>query len=139
MKDKTFVALSGLFFLVFVIGIGALTLNKPLSNILSAKNVAPSPLKSFGVVFPQTANLGSPAKVSIYIRGVDGSILANKTVKLSGVPAITIAPSDTSVTNEIGQAQFSVTVQTAGKVILKAVETSSNTEVINIPSIEFVQ
>lgn len=140
MKDKTFVALSGLFFLVFVIGIGAVTLNRPLSNILRAKNVVPSPLKSFAVAFPQIITVGKTSKISVYIRGVDGNILPNKTVKLSAEPAsVSIEPADTNSTNDIGQAEFSISSQTTGKVKLKAVEVASNTEIINIPSVEFVQ
>lgn len=148
MKDKTFTALSGIFFLLFVIGIGAVTLNQPLSTMLKARNVAPSPLKSFGVVFPQVSTLSSAAgtskpakvKVSIYIRGVDGSILENRNVKLASDPNIvTIEPSDTQVTNSIGQAEFTISSETQGKIKLKAWDTSTNTEVINIPSVEFVQ
>lgn len=141
MKDKTFTALSGIFFLLFVIGIGAVTLNKPLSTMLRAKNVAPSPLKSFGVVFPQIATAGNTnVKVSIYIRGVDGSILENRNVRLSAEPAtVTIAPSDTQITNNIGQAEFTVSAQTEGKIKLKAQETSTNTDIINIPTVEFVK
>lgn len=141
MKDKTFAALSGIFFLLFVIGVGAVALNQPLSFMLRAKNVAPSPLKSFGVVFPQIASSGNRnVKVSIYIRGVDGSILANRNVKLTGDPEIIkIAPSETQVTNEIGQAEFTITSDTIGKVKLIAQETSTNTDIINIPTVEFVQ
>src|SRR3990167_4936296 len=143
MKDKTFTALSGIFFLLFVIGIGAVTLDQPLSNILRAKNVVPSPLKSFGMAYPQIGTIGNPAtgqlptkvKVSIYIRGVDGSILSNRNVKLSANPSvIAIEPSDTQQTNDIGQAQFTISSPTAGKFKLKAEETTSKTEVINIPS-----
>ena len=141
MKDKTFTALSGIFFLLFIIGVGAVTLNEPISTMLRAKNVAPSPLKSFGVVFPQIASTGrSNVKVSVYIRGVDGSILANRSVKLSAEPAVvTIAPSDSAITNEIGQAEFTLTSDSTGKIKLKAQETTSNTDIINIPSVEFVQ
>ena len=148
MKDKTFVALSGIFFLLFVIGIGAVTLNKPISTMLRAKNVASSPLKSFGMIFPQIASVGDPAKgikpadvkVSIYIRGVDGSILPNRSVKLAADPAnVSIEPADVQVTNDIGQAQFTISSQVVGKVKLIARETTSNTEIINIPTVEFVK
>ncbi|OGG00726.1 hypothetical protein A2153_00350 [Candidatus Gottesmanbacteria bacterium RBG_16_38_7b] len=148
MKDKTFVALSLLFFLLFFIAIGALTINIPVTNILRAKNVAPSPLKSFGVAFPQIASVGdetkgqSPAKIkiSIYIRGVDGSILANRSVQLSSEPAqILIEPPSTVTTNSIGQAQFTVSSKIQGKYKLIARETTSNIEVVNIPTVEFIQ
>ncbi|OGG03152.1 hypothetical protein A2W14_03560 [Candidatus Gottesmanbacteria bacterium RBG_16_37_8] len=147
MKDKTFITLSGIFFLLFFIGIGALTLNKPVSNILRAKNVVPSPLKSFAVVFPQIASVGdksqgkepSKIKISVYIRGVDGSILPSKSVKLSADPPnIIIEPSDTQLTNNIGQAQFSISSQIQGKIKLIAKELASNIEVVNIPTVEFV-
>lgn len=141
IKDKTFTALSGIFFLLFVIGIGAVTLNKPLSTMLRAKDVKPSPLKSFGVVFPQIATIGTTqVKVSVYVRGVDGAILPKKNIKLTSDPAvISVAPSDTQVTNDIGQAQFTVSSQTEGKIKLIAQETTSNTQIINIPTVEFVK
>lgn len=148
MKDKTFVALSGIFFLLFFIGIGAVTLNKPINSLLRAKNVSPSPLKSFGVVFPQVGKAGSetgttkPAKirVNIVIRDVDGSLLSNRSVKLSAdLPSILITPSDTQMTNEIGSAEFFITATSPGKAILTAVDTVSNTVVGNIPSVEFTQ
>ena len=147
MKDKTFIALSALFFLLFFIGIGAFTLNQPLSSILTATNVAPSPLKSFAVVFPQIVSISDisridPAKikVSVYIRGVDGSILPNRTVKLSADPPIVnIMPSDTSDTNTIGQAEFFVSSRETGKIKLIAKEVSSNIDIVNIPSVEFVE
>ena|SRR3989338_9263517 len=148
MKDKTFIALSTLFFLLFVISIGAVTFNKPLSFILRAKNVAPSALKSFAIAFPQIASIGdqtkgnppSKIKVSVYIRGVDGSILANRRVRLSSdPPIILIEPSDTLTTNSMGQAQFTISSSAQGKVQLKARETTSNIDVVNIPTVEFVQ
>ena len=149
MKDKTFVTLSAIFFLLFVIGIGAVTLNQPITTMLRARNVAPSPLKSFGMIYPQIASIGDPAigqkptdvKVSIYIRGVDGSILPNRNVKLTADPSSTVSikPGDVQVTNDIGQAQFTVSSTFLGKVKLIAQETSTNTEIINIPTVEFVQ
>ena len=148
MKDKTFIALSGIFFLLFFIGIGALTLNTPLSNILKAKNIAPSPHKSFAVAFPQIASIGDPLKnrdpvkikVSVYIRGVDGSILSNRTVKLAAEPPIvSIEPSDTQTTNDIGQAQFYVSSHQEDQVKLMAKELTSNIDIINIPTVEFVK
>ena len=148
MKDKTFITLTGLFFLLFVIGIGAITLDKPLSSILRAKNVAPSQFKSFGMAYPQIASVGNiskgqkptDVKVSIYIRGIDGSILTNKSVKITVDPSIVnIEPSDTQVTNDIGQAQFTITSQVEGKVKIKAHETTSNIDIMNIPTVEFIK
>lgn len=148
MKDKTFVALSSLFFLIFFIGIASVTLNKPLSNILKAKDVAPSPLKSFGVVFPQIGvagdinnpNSSTKVKVSVYIRGIDGSILPNRAVKLAAdMPSISIIPSDTQMTNNIGQAEFFITSNQTGKAKLTATDVSSNISVVNIPTVEFTR
>jgi hypothetical protein len=148
MKDKTFAALSGIFFLLFFIGIGAVTLNKPITTLLHAKNVNPSPLKSFGVVFPQVGKAGSetgtskPTKirVNVFIRDVSGAVLSNRSVKLSSdLPAVTITPSDTQMTNNIGSAEFFITAASPGKTLLTAVDTESNTVVKNIPSVEFTQ
>jgi hypothetical protein len=144
MKDKTFLALSALFFIVFIIGVSTVALNSsPFSNILKAKDVTPSPLKSFGVVFPQVAPAGvnsAKVKVSVYIRGVDGSILPNRNVKLQAdMPEVVIEPSDTAVTNNIGQAEFMIKSNTAGTAKLLAKETGSNIEIVNIPTVEFTQ
>ena len=147
MKDKTFMALSSLFFLLFFVAVGSITLNRPLSGILKAKNVAPSPLKSFAVVFPQVAKIsdsrggnGTKIKVSVYIRGVDGSILPNRTVKLTADnPSVSIEPADSMQTNDIGQAEFLVASQEAGKTKVTATEVATNTQVINIPTIEFIK
>lgn len=147
MKDKTFIALSGIFFLLFFMAVAALTLNKPLSSILKAKNTAPSPLKSFGVAFPQVGNIGNSStgeqatkiRVSVYIRGVDGSILDNRNVQLSAQPSIvTIEPANTAVTNNIGQAEFYISSHQAGKIKLTATELASKITINNIPTVEFV-
>lgn len=148
MKDKKFITLSALFFLIFIAGIGILIIEKPASNLLRAKNEAPSPLKSFAVVFPQvgvvtipgSTNKGTQIKVSVYMRDVNGSVLADRTVKLSSsLPSVIISPSDTQVTNNIGQAQFTITSASSGKATLTATDVSSNTSVVNIPTAEFTQ
>ena len=141
MKDKTFIVLSATFFLLFAIATATLTLNNPLSQILRAKDVAPSPLKSFGVVFPQVGVSGATKiKVSIYIRDVNGGLLPNRAVKLSSdSEVVSITPSDTQNTNSIGQAEFFITSSESGKVNINAIDVATNTNVVNIPSVEFTQ
>ncbi|MCJ7739810.1 Ig-like domain-containing protein [Candidatus Microgenomates bacterium] len=148
MKDKTFVTLAVLFFLLFLTGIAALTLNTPLSGILRARNVTPSPLKSFGVVFPQVGNAGienSPKKptsirVSVYIRDVNGSVIPGRVVKLAASSSdVTIKPSDTQTTDKIGQAQFTVTSPVKGIVKFTATDTESNTVISNIPTAQIIE
>ena len=141
MKDKTFIVLSATFFLLFAIGTATLTLNNPLSQILRAKDVAPSPLKSFGVVFPQVGVSGTTKiKVSIYIRDVNGGLLPNRAVKLSSDSEfVSITPSDTQNTNSIGQAEFFITSTGTGKIKIAATDVATNTSVVNIPSVEFTQ
>lgn len=149
MKDKTFVTLAGLFFLIFFGGVIAVTLEKPTLNFLTrASTVNPSPFKSFAVVFPQVgvaANAQSgkeptKIKVSVYIRDVNGTVLPNRTVKLATLSAsVNITPSDTQSTNTIGQAQFFITANTPGTVNLTVTDVASNTTVVNVPSVEFTK
>lgn len=138
MKDKAFLSLSVLFFFIFFAGIAILTLEKPTSLLLRAKDENPSPLKSFAVAFPQVGPTGSQIKVSVYMRDINGGILAGRPVKLSSDnPTITITPADTQNTNNIGMAEFFLTGSTAGKIQLTAVDVKSNTAIVNIPSVEF--
>lgn len=140
MKDKKFIALASVFFLLFFAAIVTTTLNKPLSNLLRAKNVNPSPLKSFAVVFPQTSTVGNKIKVSVYIRDVNGAVLPNRSVTMSSsLSSVSFAPSDTQLTNELGMAQFSMSSTTAGKIQLTAVDAETKTSVVNIPTAEFTQ
>ncbi len=140
MKDKTFVTLAGLFFLLFIIGIAALTLNQPLSGILRARNVTPSPLKSFGVVFPQVGSAGTGIRVSVYVRDVNGSVIPNRLVKLAASSSdVIIKPSDTQTTDNIGQAQFTVTSPVKGIVKFTATDTESNTVISNIPTAQIIE
>jgi hypothetical protein len=146
MKDKTFVILLVLFFLIFLTGIMAVTLDKPLSNLLKAANVAPSTDKSFGAVFPQVGTIGeengpkkpTKIKVSVYMRDASGGVLSGRKVKLSPSPSdVTIDPSDTQNTNNIGQAEFFITSKKPGIIKFIATDTSTNIAISNIPSAEF--
>lgn len=129
-----------MFFLLFFMGVGVIAFNEPLSNLIRAKDVSPSPLKSFGVVFPQVAKTGEKVKVSIYIRDVSGNVLSNRSIKLAAAAgSIQVSPSDTLATNNIGQAEFSITTADEGTVKLTASDMGSNTTVINIPTVEFTQ
>jgi len=119
MKDKAFLNLSILFFIIFFAGIAIITLDKPTSQLLRAANVEPSPLKSFAVVFPQTGKVadiqnpdsGTKIKAVITIRDVQGNALPNRTVKLSSNLAGTlINPSDTQTTSDIGQATYFIKI-----------------------------
>src|SRR3989344_1808668 len=140
MKDKAFITLAVMFFLIFFMGVGIVAFNEPLSNMIRAKDEKPSADKSFGVVFPQVAKTGDKVKVSIYIRDVSGNVLANRSIKLAAVQGtVQVAPSDTLATNDIGQAEFSITTSNPGTVKLAASDLSSNTQVNNIPTIEFSQ
>ncbi len=125
-----------------------MVLDKPTSQILRAKNVNPSPLKSFVVIFPQvgvagvegTEPLPTKIKVSVFIRDVNGSVLSGRSVRLSSaVTGINITPSDTQTTDNIGQAQFFITSAAAGKVQLSVVDVGSNTSIVNIPTVEFTE
>lgn len=147
MKDKKFLALSSLFFLLFMVGMATITLNKPLSGLLRAKNVAPSALKSFIIAFPQKGSAGvegsqppTKIKVSVYVRDVNGSVLPGRSVKMAAsLPSVVIAPSDTQTTNELGMAQFFITAKAPGKTTLTATDVVNNTTITNAPTIEFTE
>lgn len=147
MKDKKFAALSLLFFLLFFAGIVTVAIQKPTSQILRAKNVNPSPLKSFIIVFPQIGTAGNEnsdkkptqIKVSVYIRDESGSVLSGRSVQLTTSPAVTTKPADTVSTDNIGMAQFFISSSQKGTVKLTATDVASNTTVANSPTVEFTE
>ncbi len=147
MKDKKFAALSLLFFLLFFAGIVTVALQKPTNQVLRAKNVNPSPLKSFIIVFPQIGTAGnensdkkpSQIKVSVYIRDESGSVLPGRSVQLTTSPAVTTKPADTVATDNLGMAQFYISASEKGTVKLTATDLSSNTAVANSPTVDFTE
>jgi hypothetical protein len=147
VKDKKFLALSSFFFLLFAAAMSTILISQPTSQVLRAKNVAPSPLKSFGVVFPQVGAVkkenketASKIKVSVFVRDVNGSVLSGRTIKLAASPStLDITPADTQTTDNIGQAQFFVTSTTPGQIKLEALDVGSNTKIVNIPTVEFTE
>jgi len=148
VKDKKFLALSSVFFLLFLVAMATATLNQPISRFLRAKNVAPSPLRSFVVVFPQVGTAGTEGsdsnptkiKVSVYMRDVNGMALPNRGVKISStLDGVSFSPSDTQTTNEFGMAQFFLTSTSAGKTQLSVADIETNTSVVNIPTVEFTK
>lgn len=148
MKDKKFLALSSLFFLLFFAMIGFASLDQPISGILRAKNSTMSPLKSFAVVFPQMGVAGqenseTPAtkvKISVYIRDVTGESMPGRSVKLAADAAgVNIVPADSQNTDELGMAQFFLTSTSPGKIKLTATDLTSGTPIANIPTVEFTQ
>ena len=149
MKDKAFMSLVGVFFILFVAGICVIVMNNPISNVLRAKNSVLSPQKSFVIVYPQVSGIASDAnsaktpikiKVSVYLRDVNGNIVPNRPVKISTNPSSTIiSPSDTASTNEIGMAEFSVSSMVPGEFALNATDIESNMSISNIPTLEFTE
>lgn len=152
MKDRTFITLSVLFFILFFLGIVLVSFGNPILNTIRAVNVTPSPLKSFAVVFPQIANIQDSGgtstgdthakniKVTVVIRDENGDFLANRLVKLtSDLSAVTIAPNDSQSTNNNGQAVFYLTSSVPGTVQLKAVDVNSDIQIANIPSVDFTR
>jgi hypothetical protein len=149
MKDKAFLTLTGLFFVVLFAGIAVISLEKPTSNILRASNKNPSPQRSLIVVFPQVGTIGddtsekkpSKIKVVVTIRDIDGSILSNRTIKLSSsMPNVKITPADTQTTDiETNQATFYLSSAEAGTAKLKITDVASNLDLINVPTVEFTE
>lgn len=141
MKDKKFLTLTSMFFLLFAAAMTTILFNKPTSQILRAKNSVPSPLKSFVIIFPQLGVAGTTKlKVSVFMRDVSGNVLADRSVKLTSNPSnLNITPSDTMNTDNIGQAQFFITSETAGKVTLAVTDVASNTSISSVPTVEFTQ
>lgn len=147
MKDRKFVALASFFFLLFFAGIAVVALQKPTSQILRAKNVNPSPLKSFIIVYPQMGVAGqensdkkpTQIKVSVFIRDEGGSVLTGRSVQLATSPTTNIKPADTISTDNLGMAQFFISAASPGTVKLTATDIASNTTVSNSPTVEFTQ
>lgn len=147
MKDKKFAALSLLFFLLFFAGIVTVAIQKPTNQILRAKSVNPSPLKSFIIVFPQIGTIGTETgdknppqiKVSVYIRDESGSVLPGRSVQLTTSPAVNIKPADTVSTDSLGMAQFFLSSSEKGTVKLTATDISSNTTIANSPTVDFTE
>lgn len=148
MRDRIFIGLSGLFFLLFFALVGTVTLERPLTNILRARTVAPSPLKSFVAAFPQTTGIDHgetgekpvPIKLSVYIRDVAGDSLPNREVKLvASLADVSVVPGETQTTNETGLAQFFLTSRRAGTVTLTVTDVQSNIAIVNVPTVEFTE
>ncbi|MBI4066830.1 Ig-like domain-containing protein [Candidatus Gottesmanbacteria bacterium] len=146
MNDKKFIALSSIFFLMFIFGMGTLFVQEPISNYLRATTAQVSSEKSFITAIPQIGKTeGSisetkPAqiKVNVYIRTDSGDLLAQKTVKLStDLTSVNISPSDTQDTNKDGKAEFILTSTTPGVAQLTAQELTSGKTISNSLSVEF--
>lgn len=137
MKDKKFLFLAGLFFLIFLIGIGIVTLRGPTSSFLKAKNTLPSSEKSFAIIFPQ---VGRKIKVTVTMRDADGNAIAGREVKVSAsLPEAAIAPTDTQTTDEKGQSYYTITSDTPGKATLEIIDVGANIILTNVPSVEFTE
>lgn len=147
MKDKKFLALASFFFLLFFAGIATVALQQPTSQVLRAKNVNPSSLKSFIIVFPQIGVIESEAstktptqiKVSVYVRDESGSVLPGRTVQLTTEPSVSVKPADTVSTDKLGMAQFLLTSTQKGTVKIFAKDIDSQTIISNSPTIEFTE
>lgn len=142
MKDKKFLALSILFFLLFFVMIAIASVDQQSKGFFTkAKNSNLSPLKSFVIVFPQVGVVNSTkVKVTVYLRDTNGSSMANRSVKLaSSQEGVNISPGDTQNTNDLGMAQFNITSSSPGQVQLTATDLNSNTPVANIPTVQFTQ
>lgn len=140
MKDKTFLTLAGLFFLLFFGGIATIAIQSPSSTILRAKNTNPSALKSFVVIFPQVGSVGSKLKVTVSMRDVNGAVLPSRSISVSSsLPTLIVEPSNTQTTDDHGQAQFFISSPVAGTATLTVSDVGSNIAIVNIPSVEFTQ
>lgn len=142
MKDKKFLALSSIFFLLFFVAMTVLTLNKPASTILRASTATVAPAKSFATAFPYTGVAGTTkVKFNVYLRDVNGAVFKNRSVKVTASSQdVTISPKDTLNTNdEAGMAQFFITSSSPGLIQLTVVDVQSNTSILNVPSVEFTK
>lgn len=140
MKDKKFLALSSVFFLLFLVAMISLSFdNKSASRLLRATNVLPSPLKSFVIVYPQVSSVGGEKiKVTVYLRDVNSNVLPDRTIQLLGSPnVIQISPDESQITNDLGMAQFDISSSTPGKVQIIASDVATSTTITNSPSVEF--
>ena len=155
MKEKKFIILTGFFFLVFVLGVGVLTLEQPLSRFLRASNVTPpSPKKSIILVTsPSRVAVNNPVNILVTVRGEDTKVLpAGRRVRLfaymNGDPnpsTVTITPNkavsdqpNTGETEDVG-AKFTITSSATGIVTLRVTDiTDKEINLGNNPTVEFV-
>lgn len=149
MKDKTFIILSGLFFLLFFGGVIAVALGGPITGLfIRATDAIPSPVKSFAIIFPQVGvvsdeSSGNPStklKVTVYLRDENGTLIPNRAVKISSdSKAVSFTPGEVQNTNSIGQAQFFMTSSLPGQFELSITDVKANIPVANVPTVEFTQ
>ena len=139
MKDKKFLILSSIFFLLFILGMVNLTLDKPTSQILRASNATPSPLKSFVTVNPQMTHVfDGKIQITVYLRDANTNVLPNRNIQLAFVPnTIDITPSEALNTDNLGMAKFEISSKYPGKVQITATDLASGISVANIPGVEF--
>lgn len=156
MKDKIFTTLSGLFFLIFFVGVTAVALENPLrSGFIRAKNAVPHPIKSAVFIFPQIGKIGAegntkkPDKITISILLRDASAnpipnfetkLAAKLTQEAPPDVLTITPNETK-TNDNGIALFTVTSKKSGKAEFTVIDLKTNTpiDIQSIPTVEFIE
>lgn len=147
MKDKTFISLSVLFFILFFLGIALVGFEKPLLNTIFALNENPDTGKCFGVIFPFSGTAGdenSPTRptkirVTVVIRDKNNKFLSNRPIRLvPDLSSVTVSPTDTQNTAN-GQAVFEISSSRAGTVHLKAIDLNSKAVIEKIPSAEFTE
>lgn len=156
MKDKTFSTLSGLFFLIFFVGVTAVALEQPLrSQFIRAKDAIPHPVKSAVFISPQIGKIGdegTPVKpqkitVSVFLRDASSQAISGTKVELAvklepeaPTNAVTIAPGK-STTDENGLAKFTVTSKKSGKAQFTVMNLEKNTpvDIQSIPTVEFIE
>lgn len=148
MKDKAFLTLIGVFFVVLIAGFAIITIDQPTSSITNASTAKPHPLKSFVVAYPQVGVAGDenstkkPTKLKVTVTLLDASnnIIPNRQVRLTAdLGSVIITPSDTIATNATGQAQFFLTSTSPGKATLTATDILNNVAISQIPTVEFTQ
>ena len=156
MKDKTFSTLSGLFFLIFFVGITAVALESPLSGrFIKASNAVPHPIKSAVFISPQIGKIGyegsakNPQKItiSVLLRDASANPILNREITLAAKltpeappDAVTITPNETK-TNDNGIALFTITSRQSGKAEFTAIDLKTNTpiDIQSIPTVEFIE
>lgn len=156
MKDKAFTTLSGLFFLLFFIGITAVALEQPLrSTFIRAKNAVPHPVKSAVFISPQIGKIGdeeTPLKpqkitVSVFLRDAASQAISGTKVELAvrlapeaPTGAVTVSPGG-STTDENGLAKFILTAKKSGKARITVIDLEKNSpiDIQSIPTVEFIE
>lgn len=113
--DKKFIGLISLFFLTFGVFSATVLFNKPLTQLIRAKeDIAPSTANSLIFAWPLTVNADgkSTSSVTVFVRTTTDKPIANKQVSIAST--LGSFKNNIETTDNGGKATFTLTSDTKG-------------------------